>query len=295
MAKYIKSASDLVTTHKAIRGGFLEQAVSKGIQADPYIIRAQEFSAALKKVKSVEDLLSLNEFKEEIVAAAGFSTKATNNLNEKELNDAVEKSLKSVLLKNDFKTELVQRYLLTKGDALGGTMRNIIGSTAGEKFTSFVIKALKEKGIQYETKENTSGKIQAVFWKNRYLLFDFKPKLIGKNIDAILINTSNCLEEIGREVFEQPGRYVACGELKGGIDPAGADEHWKTANSALERIRDCFMNLDRKPALFFVGAAIEVSMANEIYRQLQNKKLTFAANLNNSDQVEDLANWLTQL
>ena len=30
------------------------------------------------------------------------------------------------------------------------------------------------------------------------------------------------------------------GELKGGIDPAGADEHWKTGNSALVRIRKAF-------------------------------------------------------
>ena len=32
---------------------------------------------------------------------------------------------------------------------------------------------------------------------------------------------------------ENPKHYLACGELKGGIDPAGADEHWKTAGKAL--------------------------------------------------------------
>jgi len=30
------------------------------------------------------------------------------------------------------------------------------------------------------------------------------------------------------------------GELKGGIDPAGADEHWKTANKALDKMRKPF-------------------------------------------------------
>ncbi|HAJ78349.1 MAG TPA: hypothetical protein DCO75_01135, partial [Fibrobacteres bacterium] len=29
-------------------------------------------------------------------------------------------------------------------------------------------------------------------------------------------------------------------ELKGGIDPAGADEHWKTAKTAIDRIVSAF-------------------------------------------------------
>lgn len=87
--------------------------------------------------------------------------------------------------------------------------------------------------------------------------------------------------------------YIACGELKGGIDPAGADEHWKTANSALGRIRAAFGR--NVPTLFFIGAAIESSMAKEIFGQLRSGKLTHAANLNEEKQVDDLVGWLSSL
>jgi hypothetical protein len=85
------------------------------------------------------------------------------------------------------------------------------------------------------------------------------------------------------------------GEIKGGIDPAGADEHWKTANSALTRIRDAFKRNDCHPHTFFTGAAIETSMAKEIYSQLQNKELSNAANLTNEQQVVSLCSWLLDL
>jgi len=103
------------------------------------------------------------------------------------------------------------------------------------------------------------------------------------------------LKEITKEAFNDPKRYIAAGELKGGIDPAGADEHWKTANSALDRIRTSFIKEKTKPALFFVGAAIESSMATEIFEQLENGHLAHAANLTSNKQLEDLASWLTNL
>jgi hypothetical protein len=44
-----------------------------------------------------------------------------------------------------------------------------------------------------------------------------------------------------------------------GIDPAGADEHWKTANFALERIRKSFAK-KKKPQTFFIGASIAIGI-----------------------------------
>jgi hypothetical protein len=83
--------------------------------------------------------------------------------------------------------------------------------------------------------------------------------------------------------------------LKGGIDPAGADEHWKTAGSALLRIKRAFQAEGLAPATFFVGAAIEKRMANEIWEQLADGTLSNAANLTVADQVSSLANWLCGL
>lgn len=75
----------------------------------------------------------------------------------------------------------------------------------------------------------------------------------------------NCSpDEIKPTIYKIPERFIAFGELKGGIDPAGADEHWKTAQTALTRIRTAFANWDLSPDLFFIGAVIADSMAQEI-------------------------------
>ena len=43
------------------------------------------------------------------------------------------------------------------------------------------------------------------------------------------------------------------------------------------------------------GAAIENSMSNEIFSQLQSDVLTNAANLTNDDQIASLCNWLIMI
>lgn len=82
--------------------------------------------------------------------------------------------------------------------------------------------------------------------------------------------------------------YIVMGELKGGIDPAGADEHWKTARAALDRIRSSF----KKVYIAFIGGAIEKAMAEEIYSQLQTGMLDYAANLTNDNQLSSFCDWL---
>lgn len=49
------------------------------------------------------------------------------------------------------------------------------------------------------------------------------------------------------------------------------------------------------PATFFVGAAVEKRMAEEIWAQLAKGELTNAANLNAEAQVASLARWLCEL
>jgi len=85
------------------------------------------------------------------------------------------------------------------------------------------------------------------------------------------------------------------GELKGGIDPSGADEHWKTGNTALNRIRESFANRSLKIETSFIAAAIEKKMATEIYAQLQSKKLSCAANLTIDEQLVYYCDWLLKL
>lgn len=293
--KNIKKPADLVTSHEAIRAGFLQQAIAKGKAAVPYIAKAREFREALRKVESVDSIAEeLPELKNEIAAAAGFSVKGSSHLTAEELEVVVKESLKAASAEADFRQELVDRYLLTKGDTLGGSMRNWIGSSAGERLVDQLLFALKKRKIIPTIVKSKKGKIQSLKWGTRFLIFDHKPKLLGKNIDVILIDTTG-IDGVTNEAFNDPTRYVAAGELKGGIDPAGADEHWKTANSALDRIRTKFEKSKKKPDLFFVGAAIEASMAVEIFEQLQNGSLAHAANLTSDKQLSDLADWIVSL
>ncbi len=117
-------------------------------------------------------------------------------------------------------------------------------------------------------------------------------------VDLCLFNSSPANfvnEKAARITYTFTELYIAIGELKGGIDPAGADEHWKTAQSALNRIQKSFAEKSRLPLLFFVGSAIEREMANEIWRQLQAGTLANAANLSNEAQLASLCLWLCQL
>lgn len=292
--KFIKTAADLQTKHRAICDGFLEQALQKTERAEPFVKEAQDFYAALKKVKSVEELLASEKYRDDLAYACGFSDKAKSQLTAAELSGAIKKVLTRIYKEAgpEFRENILYRYLLTRGDALGGSMRNLTGSSAGTKLTEKIIKRLSGNKKKIQIVKSKAGKVQRVIWNGRALLFDVTPRLVGKNIDVILIKSGGA-ETPEKEVLADKSNYLAFGELKGGIDPAGADEHWKTANSALGRIRTAFGR--STPPLFFIGAAIEAAMAKEIFKQLKSGKLTHAANLNEDKQVDDLVDWLLSL
>ena len=299
MLNFISQPSDLLTSHKATVEGFLEQALAKTEKATPYSEAATKFHQALQRVQDVNSLdLLLDDpnYRGGLIAAAGFSLKSTNHLTKEELDEAIKRVFSTLKDKfgEAFREEIVYRYLLTMGDTLGGSMRNYIGAEAGIKLTRSLLDVLpNEDEANLIIKKNNKGKIRQIAWSNRFILFDAKTQLIGNNVDVILLDSS--LAVTLKELVTIPAAYLACGELKGGIDPAGADEHWKTARSALVRIQNSFAKHNQNPALFFVGAAIEVNMAKQIFDDLQNGLLTHAANLTVSEQVADLASWLVAL
>ena len=139
------------------------------------------------------------------------------------------------------------------------------------------------------------NKVNRIEWPERLMLFNRTPRFISKNIDVIMLDLSHSHQKEA-DLLETPAAFLACGELKGGIDPAGADEHWKTARSALNRIVESFEKIEMvPPPLFFIGAAIAKAMGEEIYGHLKNGKLAHAANLTQDAQVQDLANWIVSL
>lgn len=294
LTKYIKKPEDIQTKHEDIKKGFLMQALLKTENASPYIKRAKEFYRALKKARNISEIMGLKDYLNELISACGFSDKAKAQLSDEELNKAIEKVLIKIFgkYKRDFREEILYRYLLTKGDALGGSLRNIAGSVASIKLIDSILRALKDNAKKVKITKSKPGKIRMLSWSKKIILFDSTPNIIGKNIDVIMLRRENPKQDIS-QLLEDPKSYIACGELKGGIDPAGADEHWKTANSALGRIRTA---LGRNcPPLFFIAAAIEAAMAQEIFNQLKDERLTYAANLNHDEQLLDLVEWLIEL
>jgi len=135
---------------------------------------------------------------------------------------------------------------------------------------------------------------KAIKWQNgeyqRMLVHNVNVPGVSKNVDMVVFNkfTDKIDKKSLDAILADQKNYVVMGELKGGIDPAGADEHWKTARAALDRIRATF----KKVYIAFVGGAIEKAMAEEIYTQFQSGLLDYAANLTNDNQLSSFCDWL---
>lgn len=267
---------------------------------------------------SPKDLLEIESIQPALRTASGISDKAGGHLLVDTQQEAIENLIQNFLdpAGDDFVDELVFRFLLTKGDSLGGRMRNLAGQLAEQQFIRSLIATISVQGRDFlwfdsKAKKWIEGndhdpvielRARGVSWtsrgRERTLLLNSTLRVLRKNVDLCLLDAKSTDIQRGRgssSAHHVLTRYLALGELKGGIDPAGADEHWKTANSALSRIQFAFGNEGHHPDLFFIGAAIANSMAQEIYGQLASGRLTFAANLTNEEQLVDLCDWLTSI
>lgn len=292
---HIRVSADLVTLSETTTRGFVDQARAKVRRAAEYVEKARLLRAELDQNQDFAALAEVSWLRNALLASIGLSDKAVTHLTAEQQVAILTASLADLkeVANGPLAEELVFRFLLTSGDSLGGTMRNATGALGKNVFAQAIVEALKNHDMEM-TIASLQGarRPRSIAWGCRLLVFDRKPRIVDKNIDVILLDTSDHSGDT-KTLLEQKGAYVACGEVKGGIDPAGADEHWKTAHAALERIRGSF-GLQR-PALFFVGAAIATSMAQEILSQLRDNRLTYAANLTKGEQVQDLANWIISL
>jgi type II restriction enzyme len=319
MNKHIKNSKDLETTYAATRSGFLEIALRKNREALPYIDEAKALKAIASTFKNPKDLSKDKRIFVPLSEAAGVSTKASNYLEKADLDAIIREFIEFFLetAGDNFVDELVYRFLLTKGDSLGGRMRNIVGAIASEKITRFLFANLRNSKLIYtallnkDTKWKSSSSltqddlisVKAIRWvtsrgMSREIVYNIKVPVVTKNIDITIFNKQTIGIDkplLMKKFVSDPKNYVALGELKGGIDPAGADEHWKTANTALQRIRSSFMGHSCDVKTFFVGGAIEASMAQEIFNQVKSGELTTAANLTNDDQLNEVCSWIISI
>jgi hypothetical protein len=310
--KHLSGSSDLVTTYEEVRAGFVALALEKNRRATPFVEQARSLKAAASQAETPADLLNIESIQPALLTASGVSDKAINYLLPEDKIEAIQGLIAKYLEPAGpaFVEELVFRFLLTRGDTLGGSMRNIGGVMGERKLTRATLANLALAGIPYQwlhsdSKEWIIGKeedadielyLTALCWsfkgRDRTMIYNRTVPFIGKNIDLCLLD---CNSQELKTAFTTPARYIALGELKGGIDPAGADEHWKTARTSLTRIRKAFSDKGLSPYIFFVGAAIENSMAEEIWHQLEDGTLSNAANLTSADQVASLCGWLCSL
>jgi hypothetical protein len=310
---YVTSAASLITTSEARRSGFLDYALRRNKEAIPFIDKAKALKVILEAhTNNPHDILKIAKIRESLLETSGISVKAKAHLSDSDKNGLLTDFIDKVLIPcgRDYIDEIIYRYLLTSGDALGGKMRNIVGSIASEKFNRFIISQLQICCISFSFSTNVGGfvngdeytleiaeAIKAIRWQTnngeqRLLIYNVNVPQVSKNIDIVLLNQSTEVTK-GiklKTVLNDSSNYLTIGELKGGIDPAGADEHWKTASAALGRVRSAF---DELP-LIFIGAAIESAMAIEIFSQYENGDLANCANLTSDEQLASLCEWLVE-
>jgi len=334
---HLVNSESLVTTRDAKRAGFVSAILEKSVIADAFVADARTLKVKAEKAQNPEDLLSITEIQAGLLTAAGVSDKAVAYLDANDrreiLGEYIERCLKPA--GSQFVEELVYRFLLTRGDKLGGQIRNLVGKWAQLKFSEYVVANFRIAGKTITWLDSDTNiwkpeieltryeQARAFNWQalgaSRVLVYNLKVPIIqtdeeieddsgvtddsahirgGKNVDICLLD---CTAEDFRiaprrlRIVKDPSRYIALGELKGGIDPAGADEHWKTANSHLGRIRKSFAASQSTPSLFFAGNAIEISMAGEIWGQLVANTLSNAANMTDHRQAISLISWLCNL
>jgi type II restriction enzyme len=311
--KHLESSKSLETTYEAVRAGFVALALEKNRRATPFVAQARALKVAASRASSPYDLLKIAGIRPALLTAAGVSDKATNHLQESDKREAIEGLIKNFLEPSgqSFVEELVFRFLLTRGDTLGGSMRNVGGFIAQKKLTRAIIAYLRltnQRCLWLHSNTDTWAalpkddtdvelSLKGISWetarKPRTLIFNQTVPFFRNNVDILLFDCG--AQVFSKAIMKKPTAYIALGELKGGIDPAGADEHWKTARTALNRIHDAFSKHQLKPLTFFIGAAIESKMAAEIWTMLQTEVLTNAANLTDDDQIASVTSWLCSL
>lgn len=290
----VTSANDLVTRVEDTKAGFLWQAQEKTRRSSEYDGLANHFLAKVQagQVNSVHDVHADARLERFMIAACMLSEKSLKYVSAPEQIAALVDF--SQMGSPTYVNELIRRYFLTFGDSLGGTMRNAVGGVGQTKLDEAIFDKLTMLGKKPVRLLNSSKtKAAAIVWADRVVIFDKKPKFIDNSVDIIVIRKSpaEAITKLAdlKNILERADDYTYAGELKSGIDPAGADEHWKTAKSALDRINTVFTSMGKPtPNLIFIGAAIENAMSIEIFNLLQSGWLAGAANLNKADQFDEV-------
>src|ERR1035437_1327333 len=231
--KHLRQASDLITPVADTRAGFVAMAVERSARAVPYVSEAKALQAVASNTETPDQLLSLNAIRSGLISAAGISDKASGHMQDEDKTQAINELIANHLeaAGSSYVEELFYRFLLTKGDSLGGSMRNVTGTLAGRKLIRGILSALNLAGVPYAWRATAKSgwisatpedagiesQLRSLAWSNckgpRVLLFNCNAPMVGKNVDYCLLSCDPpaCDESVGNS-----NSYIALGELKGG-------------------------------------------------------------------------------
>ncbi|MEN4100438.1 MAG: AvaI/BsoBI family type II restriction endonuclease, partial [Anaerolineaceae bacterium] len=205
---HLNASDDLVTTYEATRAGFVALALEKNRRATPYVAEARALQKAVSSAKTPADLPKIKGIESGLLTAAGLSEKALAHLLPQDKDEAINGLIKNFLEPAGVKfvEELVFRFLLTRGDTFGGSMRNIGGALAQRKLTRSIISTLTIAGTNYQWQHAKSRKwvemadddseielsLRGLSWQNgtenRTLIYNLTVPLVKNNVDLCLFN-----------------------------------------------------------------------------------------------------------
>ena len=199
----VKAATELATSKIETCKGFVEQAALKSKRAARHVEAANAFWSELKKITNIKDLIHAKHLRDELIAVAGVSTKAKKYLKDGDI-DAILAGIVAGIppdQASSFHQDIFLRYMLTKGASFDGEMRNVIGASAQRKVARLLCGKFKQNEVEAQiylakrkkpvtidqalkNMEDEKTKVSCIIWDKRVLLFDKKPRIINKSVDA---------------------------------------------------------------------------------------------------------------
>ncbi len=148
---HILSAQSLITPYEKTRSGFISLALEKNRKITPFVEEAKALKVIAERANTPTDLLNIGEIHESLLTASGISDKARKHLRNIDQFEAINRFIENYLNQagESFIEELVYRFLLTRGDSLGGSMRNFAGTVGEWKFSRILIATLSVFGRNY--------------------------------------------------------------------------------------------------------------------------------------------------
>ncbi len=119
---HISGSRDLVTMRAATRAGFARQALLKVRLADPQIAEARTLAEKLASIQAPNSLTAVGDLRQYLIPSVGLSEKAVSNLSSGDVDSILGQVLPEIVAQSgdDWREELVRRFILTKGDSVGG-------------------------------------------------------------------------------------------------------------------------------------------------------------------------------